>query len=155
ALREMGETGKNIRTFRHYAILADITQGLGRQMVGKAIIGKTLFEGKAAAEVAAAIKASKTMHTLEGHTRKVFAACDGFFLPVISHGIYEMVQFKTGNTAEHIMPNSVNERGPGAVENPGHERRFDSVSPGDVKKETRDRLTQYAATLKIDLPADV
>lgn len=149
--RQMGETGETIRQARHYAILLDVTQGLLRKGVGALRGGKMLFETEAAAAVSRAMEQSKWISRANSASTKVFGVCDAYYLPVMSHDIYEKGRERMGYDPRARLEEARKAIGDG---------RGDST---DVKAAPRDPkaqaeaiakvLSAYEATLSIKDPA--
>ncbi len=104
AFRQMGEPGQVVRQARHYAILFDVTQGLGRQAIGKAFgLGRPLFTSEAAFEVQKVIENSARMHRAEVATKTAFVAADGVWLPLMGSGAkFKVERMRGQNPVEYL-----------------------------------------------------
>lgn len=113
AFRQMGDTGEAIRKARHIAILADVTQGLGRQGLAKLSAGKLAFETPGATAVAKVIEESARMKRIETATRWAFGAADGVWLPLMSNEAHEKIKRGRGEDSFAYLHDALIQRGSG------------------------------------------
>ncbi|MBX9671393.1 MAG: hypothetical protein K2X93_27640 [Candidatus Obscuribacterales bacterium] len=111
AFRQMGVTGEAVRTARHVIMIADVTQGLGRQGLAMVNGGKLLFESAKAAEVAKIIEASNTMRRTESAIRYVFGAADGVWLPLMGTEATHHIERMRGQNPARYLERGLKDRG--------------------------------------------
>ncbi len=111
AFRQMGVTGDAVRTARHVIMIADVTQGLGRQGLAMVNGGKLLFESAKAAEVAKIIEASNTMRRTESAMRYVFGAADGVWLPLMGTEATHHIERMRGQNPSRYLERGLKDRG--------------------------------------------